>query len=175
MRSFTLDTFILLLKDAPLKPRLKRELRFITSTTTIAPDDWQNLELVSITDRTGTNGILLIQPHDKLYVASYELSRGLTNKQTGRSQPVICDFCRTWQSGNNSASITFRFDGKSAHSVTLLCCADLACSNHVRTKTKESILSRAQLREDLDNEARVKRLRVRLEVLVDDLELKPLS
>lgn len=164
-----------LIGKVTLKPRLKRELRFISSTENIAPEDWQYCELMPITDRTGVKGVLLLEPEDKLYVLPYELFRGLSNSQTGRPNPIICDFCRTWQSGSNAARISFRKDPKSINSTTFLCCADLACSKHVRTLTKASISSRAQLREDLTNEQRVERLKRSLQSLIFDMHLEAIE
>jgi hypothetical protein len=155
MRSISSEQFYDTLKLANgIKPRLKRELRFVTSTENITQDDWHDLELVSITDRSGLNGVLLLELDANLYILSYELSRRISD-QTGRSKPVICDICRTWQAGSSSATITFRKDPRSYSSTTYLCCADLACSRHVRTKTYASVTSRAQLHEDLTNEQRL--------------------
>ncbi len=176
MKSINLDQFNELIKKATIKPRLKRELRFVTSTTNIAPEDWQELELVAIADRTGAKGVLLLAPSDDLFIFPYELStRALTNRQTGRSQPIICDLCRTWQAGSNAAVISFRKDTQSMNSVSYLCCADLACSNHARSKTTASIASRAQLHEDLTNGQRVERLKNQLQKLTDNIGLEPVN
>ncbi len=156
-----------------IKPRTKRGLRFVASTTHIDPEQWRELELVNIADRTGTKGVLLLEPDATIFVVPYELS-GRSPDRAGRIQPIICDFCKTWQSGSNSGRITFYKDPRSNNSVAFLCCADLACSNHVRTKTKLSIRSRAQLRENLTNGQRIERLKDRLRILIDDMELAPL-
>jgi len=175
MRQITQDQFTALVGEAKIKSRLKNELRFAASTVNVAPGDWNDLELMNITDRTGVKGALLLEPDNEIFILSYELSRGITNRLTGRSSPVICDFCKTWQSGNNAARISFSKDMRSLNSVTFLCCCDLACSSHVRTKTKASISSRAQLREDLTNEQRIERLKERLRVLINDMHLEPLG
>lgn len=174
MKALDLEQFNQLIARAQLKPRLKRELRFINSTSTMTAEDWLEAELLSITDRTGNKGVLLLSPDDDIYVLPYELSRGIANRQTGRAQPIICDFCRTWQAGNSAGSISFRKDKQSLNSVGFLCCGDLACSQHVRSKTNASRTSRAQLREDLTNEQRVERLKGRLRQIIADLGLEPI-
>lgn len=154
-----------------IRPRTKRELRFAASTASIAPDQWSELELVPIADRTKAKGVLLLQPYDKLFILPYELLGG-SSDVTGRMKPIICDFCKTWQNGSNSARITFPRGARSNNSVSFLCCADLACSSHVRTKTASSIQSRAQLRESLTNEQRVERLKERLQLLIGDMNFE---
>lgn len=175
MRIISADNFNLLIEQAHIKRKLRSELRFVTSTDHIKDKDWQDLEFVCVSDRTGNKGVFIIELHDELYITPYELRSGLTNSQTGRSQALICDFCRTWQAGSNAGTITFTIPGVSLHTMTFLCCADLACSKHVRTKTKASILSRAQLREDLTDERRVERLRGNLEKLIKTLGLQPMN
>src|SRR6185437_10684353 len=138
-------------------------------------EDWHETELLAITDRNNTKGALLIAPDDIVHAAAYEISRGIANKQTGRAQPIICDFCRTWQTGSNAGRITFQKDTRSLHSISFLCCADLKCSQHVRDKTNASHTSRAQLREDLTSEQRVTRLKERLRQILIDLSLEPIN
>lgn len=175
MKKISPAEFDSIIQRTRLKPKLKRDLKYVASTANLNDDDWRDRELLPVTDRTGTKGILLIQPYDLTYIVPYELSRGLTNQQTGRSNPVICDFCRTWQSGNNSASITFKRDLQTANSVTFLCCADLACSDHVRSKTTASLSSRAQLRENLTDAQRAERLKERLNDFVHEMKLKAID
>jgi hypothetical protein len=174
MRYLDKILFDRLITEAPIKPRLKRELRFVASTERMTPEDWAETELLAIADRNGNKGVLLLAPDEALYVLPYELSRGLAGQKSGRPQPIICDFCRTWQSGG-AGSITFRKDGLTANSVSYLCCADLGCSGHVRTKTAASKVSRAQLREDLTDLQRVERLKGRLRELIARFELDPLD
>ena len=169
MKTLSQDDFNELLERTDIKPRLKRELRFVSSTSKLDAD-WSGYELISITDRTGDRGVLLIQPNDKLYIAPYELSRRIVDSKTGRARAIICDFCYTWQPGSNAASIVFTNKG-AKHSIGFLCCGDLACSQHVRTATKSSIVSRAQLRENLTNEDRIARLKIRLIDKIDQLGL----
>jgi hypothetical protein len=175
MRFITQEQFNDLIKIATnIKPRTKRALRFVASTTTINDEGWEELELVSITDRTGTKGVLLLEPDANIFVIPYELSSG-SSDHTGRTSPIICDFCKTWQGGSNAGRITFHKDLRSNNSVTFLCCADLGCSNHVRTKTNASIRSRVQLRETLTNQQRVERLKDRIRMLISDMGLEPVE
>lgn len=169
MRQLTLEQFNELLAETSIKPRTKRELRFVTSTAHLSSQDWEESELLNITDRTGNKGVLLIDIDENLHIVPYELSLGLRSQSTGRLSPVICDFCRTWQAGSGAASATFKKDPRSNDSIGYLCCGDLGCSSHVRTKTPASLCSRAQLREDLTNEQRVERLQNRLRRLVSEL------
>jgi hypothetical protein len=81
MKTLSQDDFNELLERTDIKPRLKRELRFVSSTSKLDAD-WSGYELISITDRTGDRGVLLIQPNDKLYIAPYELSRRIVDSKT---------------------------------------------------------------------------------------------
>lgn len=175
MKTLSQDQFNHLIAQVDIKPRLKDELRFVASTAGMTNEDWREAELLSIANKSGNGGVLLLAPEEDIFVIPYELSRGITNRQTGRAQPIICDFCRTWQAGNNAGSISFKKDKRSINSVSFLCCADLKCSQHVRGKTNASRVSKAQLREDLVNEQRVERLRTRLRQIIADLQLQPVS
>jgi len=172
MRKLTLDTFNELVVEANIKPRLKTELRFVQSTENLSDEEWAERELLAITDRNGNKGVLLVQLDDDFYILPYEMKSGITSSSTGRSQSVICDFCQTWQYGNKSGSISFAKDRKS--NVGYLCCEDLKCSMHVRNKTPESHTSRAQLREDLNIEQRVERLKTRMSGFISELPVEPL-
>ena len=146
-----------------------------------ADSEWAELEYVAVADRTNDKGILLFETKasdngvaSEFSATPYELSRRVFDRQTGRSKPIICDFCYTWQAGANAGRITFvrKFD---QHSFTFLCCADLACSAHVRGKTPQATLSRAQLHEDLTPEQRIARLRQKLARLARDLQLTAIT
>jgi hypothetical protein len=169
MQKIIAKQFESLLEQAHIKPRLRRELRFTPGTYM----GWDDLEFIGITDRNGDRGVLLIEPYKQLFVVPYELSRRITDRQTGRTKPIICDICYTWQAGSNAGRITF-LRPADAHTITFLCCADLDCCNHVRNKTKAASLSRAQLHEDLTTEQRIERLKARLQQLASDLGLMPL-
>jgi len=163
MKSISRDTFPLVVKAHHIKPRLQRELRF-------APDivEWDELEMLAVTTRSANEGVLLIELAE-LLVIPFEIKRKLVDTRTGRSKPITCDFCYTWQKGGNAAAITFGRSDKT--SVTFLCCADLACSMHVRNKTPESVLSRTQLHEDMTAEQRIVRLRQKMQTIVDTIVL----
>lgn len=167
MKKIAQETFDQLLTESSIKPRLRKDLRFIASTENLNDELWSNSELIGISNRSGNAGVLLLDLDSGFYIVPYELKTGITSSTTGRSQSVICDLCRTWQYGDKSGSITFAIDKKS--SVSYLCCADLKCSLHVRTMTKASLVSRAQLREDLSPKQRVARLHNRLASLMDSL------
>jgi hypothetical protein len=168
MKKIDQAAFNHILQQAPIKPRLKKDLKFITSTSHLS-EDWSYYELIPIVDRTGNRGVLLLQPDNDLYIAPYELHRNIIDSKTGRNRAIICDFCYTWQPGSNAASITFTNADK--RTTSFLCCGDLLCSAHVRTTTKAAIVSRAQLRENLSNEERVTRLKLRLSKKIEQLQL----
>lgn len=157
-------------KTAGVRGKLARELRF-------APEqiaDWDEREFIHIADRTGNKGVLVIELDDVRYAAPYELTRRVTDKATGRSKPITCDLCYTWRGGGDGARIRF-IRASDKHSITLLCCGDLACSAHVRGKTAAAKISRANLREDMTSEQRVERLESKLSGLVELLGLEPLA
>lgn len=159
-----------IVKAAGVRGRLLRELKF-------APEqigDWKEREFIFAADRTGDKGVLIIELGKQRYAAPYELTRRVIDKATGRSKPITCDLCYTWQAGGNGARIRF-VRASDKHSITLLCCGDLECSSHVRSKTTAAKLSRVNLREDMTNEQRVQRLESRLQGLVDLLGLQSLT
>lgn len=174
MRKITQDLFQQILDESAIKPRAKREVRFASSAAGMDDAIWEQTELIPISDRSGNKGVLLMESGGKLYATSYEISRGITNR-TGKAQPIICDFCKTWQTGSRSGSITLQKPGRDTGSIAFLCCADLLCSQHVRNLTSAAKTSRSQLREDLSDEQRVARLSRRLEEVCGLLGLQPLS
>lgn len=175
MRKITQELFLKLLDDAAIRPRVKREVRFTTSVGHLDDEAWARTELLPVSDRAGNKGVLLLQSTEQnMYIVSYEISRGITSS-TGKAQAIICDLCRTWQTGSRSGSVTLQKPGRDTGSITFLCCADLACSQHVRNLTSASRTSRSQLREDLDNDQRVARLKKRLEEISNLLHLAPVE
>jgi hypothetical protein len=173
MRTLNQEEFTHILQQVDIKPRVKKELKFVSSTSHL-PEDWSNYELVAIADRTGDKGVLLLQPSDALYIAQYELSRRIVDSHTGRDRAIICDFCYTWQPGSNAAGITFTH-ADTKHKISFLCCGDLACSQHVRTVTKASVVSRAQLKENLSDNDRIARLKTKLIKKIEHLGLKAVT
>lgn len=173
MKKLSLKEFNELISLAQIKPRLKRELRFINCVENISDEEWGDRDVLSVSDRNCNNGVLLVSIKKGFYVIPYELKTGITSSATGRSQSIICDFCQTWQYGDKSASISFCKD--KASNVSYLCCADLRCSMHVRNKTEAAHTSRAQLREDLSIEQRIERLNIRLAYIIDLLPFEPIS
>jgi hypothetical protein len=169
MKTLTLNEFKTLLESSIVKPKLKRDLRFTTSTEHLSDEDWANSELLAIRDKSGNNGVLILELGSGTYLLPYELQKLSSSSTTGRPAAIICDLCMTWQSGTRAGSIVFTQARNSTTNVGFLCCLDLQCSMHVRTKTAASKVSRAQLREDMDNAMRVARMEKRLESLVTSL------
>lgn len=175
MKKLDLEQFNELLDSSKVKQKLKDGLKFITSTSSMTGEDWQNTELLSIKDKSGNKGILLITIASDVYVLPYELGKLSPSSSTGRSSAIVCDFCMTWQSGTRAGSILFPKVRSSTSNIGYLCCGDLACSMHVRTKTSASKISRAQLREDMDDLKRINRLTQRLESLTVSLGANPVN
>jgi hypothetical protein len=167
MKRIDLQEFSIYLDEAGIKKKLKNELKFIQSTEDMGDDDWSYRELLAIPTKNDKRGILIVSFDEGHYLIPYELKSGIISATTGRSQSIICDFCRTWQNGSNSGSITFQKDRMS--NVSYLCCADLKCSLHVRTLTAAAHTSRAQIREDLTNEQRIERLLQNLHTYLSEL------
>lgn len=160
MNAVNRQEILTLLKRARVRASLVRELRFTPEEI----DDWEERELLPVFARSGNEGVLLIEL-GQLHVLPFKLRHGVTNKSTGRTKPITCDFCYTWQPGGNAASITFPLADR--HTVTYLCCADLNCGAHVRSKTPASLVSRTQLPESITSEERIARLRRKLQGVVN--------
>lgn len=175
MQKLTQEVFQQVIDMAGIKPRIKREVRFTTSVAHLDDETWERTELLPIVDRAGNKGVLLFQIEvGEMFAVSFELSRGLTSS-TGKAQAIICDFCRTWQTGSRSGSITLKKAGRETGSITFLCCADLECSRHVRNITSAAKTSRSQLREDIDTDQRISRLKHRLEEVASQLGISPVA
>lgn len=159
----TLDRSTLeeLVKKEQIKPRLRRELRFVPEEVT----DWEDRDFLAVMNRSRSVGVL-IAPLDRLYVASFSLQKRTANR-AGRVEAVICDICATWRRGTESSMITFQGSGSSR---TFLCCEDLLCSFHVRGKTAAAKLSRVQLRETNNTAGRIVRLRARLGTILQEID-----
>lgn len=174
MKKLSAQDIMYYVEQSAARQNLKKNLRPSLVSAFMEKHDWDILDILEVPARGGKNGVLIIEVDDRLYATPYELSIGIGNKTTGQLKPVICDLCRTWQAGSRAGSITFRVDQRSLNSITFLCCADLKCSLHVRSRTSSASTSRAHLREDITDEHRVQRLRVNLKTLVERLELNPL-
>jgi len=143
------------LKNARIKPRIIRELRYVPSEILHS----ESRDFLVIMNKSRSEGVLLFE--DLFYPFS------LTKKaasSTGRTDGIICDLCATWQRGSNAARITLPKDEKTT--VSYLVCADLDCSLHVRDMTPDSKLSRAQLREHISPDGRIERLYTNLSRLL---------
>jgi hypothetical protein len=174
MKKLNLEQFNQLLAASTVKPRLKKELRFTTSVEHFSDEDWGKLELLSITDRSGNKGVLIIELDAHVYILPAEFKKGLTSSISGRAQPITCEFCVTWQSGTRAGNILFT-NVKGNTNVGYLCCGDLLCSLHVRGLTNASKTSRAQLREDMTPEQRIDRLKIRLRSILKNLQVTPIT
>ncbi len=174
MQKISHETFQALMVQASIRPKLRREVRFMQAVASLSDEDWSNTELLAIADRSGNKGVLLLDDGQNVYAAAYEVSRGLVSA-SGKAQPIICDFCRTWQTGTRSGSVTLTKPVRGSGSVTFLCCADLHCSRHVRNLTSAAKTSRSQLREDMTVDERVARLRGRISEISQVVGLVPVD
>lgn len=175
MKKLTADIFTQLVAASTAKPRLRRELRFTTSVEHIRDEQWKDLELIAITDRSGNTGVIIIEIDEQTYVLPCEFKRGLSSSISGRAQPITCDFCVTWQSGVRAGSVLFTNAKGSSVSIGYLCCGDLQCSSHVRGLTNAAKVSRAQLREDMTPEDRIERLKNNLRKVITNLQVEPIT
>ncbi len=175
MKKISTEDFNSLLNISHLKPRQKKDLRFLASVSSMTDEDWPETEMLAIKDRSSNKGVLLIEVNSMIYLQAFEISKLSPSSMTGRSSSIICDFCMTWQAGTRAGSIVFPSTQQRLSNNGFICCLDLNCSSHVRTKTSAAKISRSQVRENLDNELRVARLRHRLEALVDTLQSQPIN
>ena len=89
MRELSHGAFQTAMAQASIRPRVRREVRFMQTVASLTPDDWANTELLAIPDRAGNKGVLLLDDGGNLFLAAYELSRGLVST-SGKTQPIIC-------------------------------------------------------------------------------------
>ncbi len=160
MSPISRDELSLLLRTAAVKPRLRRELRFVPEEI----GDWGSRDFLAVMNRSRSEGVM-IAARDVLRAVPFRLDKRAANP-SGRVEAIICDICATWQRGTNSAVITFQ---KGGLTVSFLCCGDLLCSSHVRGRTPQAQLSRMQLREDITSEARILRLKERLGSILESV------
>ncbi|RWZ78924.1 MAG: hypothetical protein EOT05_04250 [Candidatus Microsaccharimonas sossegonensis] len=154
-----------------ISKNLQKRLR-LSAFGDISETEWKHYEIIGLPTKDGAAGVLFIEIEDDLYAIPYEIG-AVGDKLTGRSKPVICDLCKTWQAGGRAGSITFRTERRSLNSISFLCCLDLKCSLHVRDMTTAAKTSRAQLREDITQQYRIERLKDKLSMLVKRLGLEP--
>lgn len=174
MNILSVEQFEAILKDVPIKPRFKRDIKFRLSTEHMNAAAWSETELLPIWNKSKNGGVLLIQVSDDLFLVPFDATR-TTADATGRSKPVICDLCYTWQPSSSGGFVTFYPDKSTGNSLSLLCCLDLRCSDNVRTKTPAGLTSRTQLREHMTNEDRVERLRLKAQNFINRIAIEPVG
>lgn len=173
MKKLTHELVETALANIRVNKAMQRRLTF-APLTRIVDSDWAGYDMIALPTKDERAGILFIELVDETYATAYEL-RAMKSSSTGRTKPIICDFCKTWQAGGRAGVITFRPSHRSLNSISLLCCLDLRCSLHVRDKTTASKTSRAQLREHLVPEQRILRLQESLSQLTERLRLSPVK
>ena len=155
----TRDQFAIRIKDAGVKPRLRRTLRYVPEECTLP----EQRDFLAVFDKAHNEGVLLYRE----FTLSFRL-KPRTSQASGAVAAVICDICATWRRGPESASIIFPKGDRST--VSYLVCADLDCSLHVRALTNAGVLSRSQIREDITPEKRIERLHARLGAILTSLK-----
>ncbi len=160
MKQISREELAELLSTSSVRPRIKRELRFVPEEIT----DWENRDFLAVTNKSRNEGVL-IAPLARMHVVPFRLQKRTPNHK-GRVEAIICDICATWQRGSYSAILTF---DKAKSSISFLVCEDLNCSLHVRDMTNAAKLSRTQLRETNTVEDRINRLQKRLEKIVAEI------
>lgn len=74
MRQLTQALFQEILEQAQIRPRIKREVRFVSSVASMDSEAWVQTEFLPISDRAGNKGVLIIESGDHLYATAYEIS-----------------------------------------------------------------------------------------------------
>jgi len=161
MQPITRDEFAQLLVASSVRPRLRRELRFVPEEI----ESWEDRDFLAVTTKSGAEGVLIV-PFADMRVVPFRVQKRTPNHM-GRTEAIICDICATWQRGTHSQILTL---DKQKSSSSFLVCDGLKCSLHVRNKTPEAVLSRTQLRENNSIEERIERLKQRMTTLLDDYE-----
>ena len=78
MKIMIAEEFSRVLKKARLGPRLKKELRIGASTNHLNNQDWAESELVAITTRSASEGVLLIDSKSKTFLAQYSILKNVS-------------------------------------------------------------------------------------------------
>lgn len=61
--------------------------------------NWDELEFITVSDRTTVKGVFVIELEGQLYVTAYEVNKRIVDL-SGRTKPIMCDLCFTWQKGS---------------------------------------------------------------------------
>lgn len=130
-------------------------------------------ELVPVFNNKADGFVLIYNDETNDYVpVRFESSKLKASKLTGRQRAVICDLCFTWRKGSGISRISFYPPQKDQKGIGLLCCSKLDCSLHVRSLTEESTLSRAQFKEDMNEQEKISRLKTKcMSLIIDHLKI----
>ena len=130
-------------------------------------------EVSAVFDKPRRSGILLCSLGGKLYGVPFSLSK-IKPDTSGRTKPIICDFCFTRQSGSRVAFITFKKLARN-RSNSWLCCADLGCAGNARGLTVVAQDSVKLLQESINTTQAIDRLQKHMLRVVETLELTPIE
>lgn len=174
MNQLSEKIFSEIIELAKFRARFKRDLQFKASVADFPDLDWNNLELLPVWNRSGNGGILVFQPDDQLYCLPFEIQRHAANGAGQAS--MICNFCCTWHNSNGAGlMLYYPPDLKDGNTVGTNVCYDLKCSEHVRTKTDTAIRSRVQLPETMTEDARIRRLKLRLNQFIVNSKIQTVT
>ena len=67
----------------------------------IESSEWNNYEIIGLRTKDRGSGVLLMELDGRLYSALYDINE-MRDQSTGLSKPIICDFCKTWQTGERA-------------------------------------------------------------------------
>ncbi|MFC4372574.1 FBP domain-containing protein [Nocardia halotolerans] len=125
---------------------------------------WEDLDFLGWTDPSCAGRCYIAVPRDG------ELLGIALRHEAGSGKPQMCALCLTTHSGGGVALMTAKKAGESGrrgNTVGSYLCADLACSLYARNKKRPAMGSR--YREDLTEEAKVRRLLGNLYAFIDRL------
>ena len=99
-----------LVKDTAAQLRISKSLHRQLNLSVLADmpeSSWEHYELFGLPTKNNLAGILFLAPHDDLYAIAYEIN-AIPAGTTGRTKPIICDFCKTWQTGGRAGTFLRR-------------------------------------------------------------------
>ena len=161
MRKITQSQLEDILKKGRYNKKLLAELRLGILDSL----DWSNLDFLTLSNKSGGKGLLFYEEDDRLTVASYKIIRK-TASQSGQNKAMICDICNTWQRGEAVGFMTIEDPSNRQRITGCYVCLNLECSLHIRDLTNQGLLSRTQLRENLDVASRIARLHKNLRAIL---------
>ena len=161
MKAVTEEQIRDLCRQGNYNKRLVAELRM----GVLASTDWLNLDFFTLADKSQRKGLLFYELDGRLTATAYAITPKHPRRD-GRNMPVICDICKTWRRGGATGLLTMPVATDKRRTIGCYTCLDLQCSLHARDLTPQALVSRTQLREDMEPEARIARLNRNLQSIL---------